>query len=149
MTPEEERNLALSVAYNAHKTQYDKSGKPYILHPLRVALSFDELELQTVSLLHDVVEDTVVSLDNLNAMGFSSQTIAAVDAISRREGEKYADYVERVCGNLLACFVKLEDLTDNMSPARREGVNESMMKRYEQTREKITQHLQQWEIKRS
>lgn len=112
-------NEAIVVATWAHVTQVDKAGQPYILHPLRVMLSMDTDEERMVAALHDVVEDTDVTLAKLRQAGFAEDVTSAVDALTRRDGEPYMpDYIDRVAANPLARKVKLADLADNLSPSR-------------------------------
>jgi hypothetical protein len=104
---------ALQIAARAHEGQRDKEGLPYILHALRVMLAVQSEEAQTVAVLHDVVEDTPVTLDDLRAAGFSEAVLAAVECVTHRKGQPYADYVVRCKGNAVARSVKLADLGDN------------------------------------
>jgi (p)ppGpp synthase/HD superfamily hydrolase len=115
-------SCAVELAHIAHEGQFDKIGAPYISHPERVAagVAADGLgaDVQSVAWLHDVVEDTWVTLDDLRWMGFSERIVDAVDAISKRKGEKFADYYERVKANPMALAVKWHDVADNASPER-------------------------------
>src|SRR5262249_4502226 len=104
---------ALQIAARAHEGQRDKEGLPYILHALRVMLAVQGEEAQTVAVLHDVVEDTPVTLDDLRAAGFSEAVLAAVACVTHRKGQPYADYVVGCKGNAVARPVKLADLGDN------------------------------------
>lgn len=114
---------AILIATRAHRTMVDRAGKPYILHPLRVMLRMDTETERIVAVLHDVVEDTWVTLDYLrHERGFSDEVIEALDALTRREGEPYFDYILRVKANPLATKVKLADLADNLDPAREESL---------------------------
>lgn len=116
-------DLALGVAVAAHAGQTDKAGEPYIGHPRRVARILDRApgghsEDETVlAYLHDVVEDTAVSLETLAAF-FPPSILDALDAISHRIGESRADYYARVKANPLALNVKLADIADNTDPHR-------------------------------
>jgi len=86
----------------AHRGQVDKNGKPYILHALRVMLRQEDETAQIVGVLHDVVEDTSVTLDDLRAAGFSRQVCEAVDCLTRRPDESYEAMISRVLANPLA-----------------------------------------------
>lgn len=112
---------AIEIAARAHEGQQDKSGEPYISHPLRVALSFirtgDE-KRAIIAVLHDVIEDSATTAADLNAEGFAPDIVGAVVALSRREGEVYADFVTRAGTNDLARAVKLADLKDNLDRTR-------------------------------
>ena len=109
------------VATAAHAGQVDKGGAPYIEHPAFVAdrvrwLGGDEVAV-AVAWLHDVVEDTRFTLDAL-AVVFPESVVEAVDALTRRDGEPYFDYVERARGNEAACLVKISDLEHNLDESR-------------------------------
>ena len=109
---------ALQIAAKAHEGQRDKEGLPYILHPLRAMLRVEGEEAQIVAVLHDVIEDTSVTADDLRHAGFSEQIVAAVLCVTHRKGEPYADYVVRCKANDVARRVKLADLADNTRPDR-------------------------------
>jgi (p)ppGpp synthase/HD superfamily hydrolase len=104
---------ALQIAAQAHEGQKDKEGLPYILHPLRVMGRVEGEEAQIVAILHDVVEDTPVTLDDLRRAGFSEPVLAAVRCVTHQKDEPYADYVVGCKGNATARQVKLADLADN------------------------------------
>src|SRR3712207_2770049 len=88
---------AIAIAASAHADQIDKSGHPYILHPIRVMQRVSEhgLAVQIVAVLHDVVEDTAVTLDELRQLGFTEEVLEGVDAMTRRDAEDYYAYIER------------------------------------------------------
>jgi len=111
-------DLARSIATKAHEHQIDKSGQPYIGHPVRVAerVRGDDAA-EVVAWLHDVVEDTNVTLDDLRAH-FSDVIVDAVDAMSKRNAEPIDDYYARVMANPVARAVKLADIADNTDPRR-------------------------------
>ena len=118
---------AIIVAATAHGEAKDKAGMPYIFHPLRVLeaarfLGLDE-ESQVIAVLHDVVEDTNVTLADLRRMGFPETVISGVDALTRRYDhpnyETYFQFVERASMNNRARRVKMLDNADNMRPERR------------------------------
>jgi hypothetical protein len=104
---------ALQIAAKAHEGQKEKAGQPYILHPLRVMMAVEGEEAQIVGVLHDVIEDTAVSADDLRRAGFGEQVVAAVLCVTHRKDEPYADYVVRCKANEVARRVKLADLADN------------------------------------
>ena len=108
---------AKRLATQMHEGQTDKAGLPYVTHPQRVALRLTTPEAQVVGWLHDTVEDTGLSLSEIEAR-FGPQTAAAVDAISRRDGESWDDYLDRVKRNPLAREVKISDLIDNSNLSR-------------------------------
>jgi (p)ppGpp synthase/HD superfamily hydrolase len=109
---------ALQIASKAHEGQKEKDGLPYILHPLRVMNSVEGEEAKIVAILHDVIEDTSVTEDDLRREGFDESIIAAVLYVTHRKDESYADYVVRCKANDTARRVKLADLEDNTRPTR-------------------------------
>ena len=108
---------AMALATRAHEGQLDKAGNPYITHPQRVAARLETPEARVVGWLHDTVEDTPLTVADIEAR-FGPETAAAVDAISRREGEDWEDYIDRVAANPLARQVKISDLIDNSNLGR-------------------------------
>ena len=108
---------AKALATRAHEGQTDKAGLPYITHPQRVASRLHTPEEQVVGWLHDTVEDTEVTLSTIESQ-FGPETTAAVDAISRREGETWSEYLDRVQENPVARAVKISDLIDNSNLGR-------------------------------
>jgi (p)ppGpp synthase/HD superfamily hydrolase len=111
-------DAAVTLACRIHTGQVDKSGKPYILHPLRLMLRFETLDEQVVSVLHDVVEDGNVTLDELRQLGLSEHVIHAIDCLSKRPGEAYEDFIVRIRPEELARKVKIEDIRDNLNLTR-------------------------------
>ena len=98
---------AINIAAKAHQGQADKGGNPYILHPLRVMFS-RKTEIERIcAVLHDVIEDTDITLVDLRNEGFSEEVIAAIDALTKRNGESYDDFIQRVIKNKIAARVKL------------------------------------------
>jgi len=126
---------ALRIAVDAHAGQTDNAGSPYILHVLQVVMGCrPDLEAMTVAALHDVVEDSPVTLADLRNQGFPQGVLEAVDAISRRDGETYEDYIERVAKVPLARRVKRPDLEHNMDVRRLAHVTPSDAARLERYR---------------
>jgi (p)ppGpp synthase/HD superfamily hydrolase len=109
---------AIAIAAMAHEGQVDKGGAPYILHPLQVMLRLQDPEARTVAVLHDVVEDSPVSLEDLRVQGFSEGVLSALEALTKREGEDYQAFVERAGRDPLARQVKLADLAENSDLSR-------------------------------
>lgn len=128
---------AKEIAARAHRGQVDKAGKPYFGHPARVAASLESPEEKIVGYLHDVVEDTEVELDDLVREGFPPEIVAAVDAVTRRDGEDREDYYVRVLANRTALVVKIADMTDNMDESRIEAPTEKDKKRMERYRKTL------------
>ena len=122
---------AMILAAKGHMGQLDKGGHPYILHPVRVMLQCKTIEEKTVAMLHDLLEDTAYTADDLRREGFHEEVITAVVCLTKKEGEEYTDYVERICQNKLAARVKLADLTDNMDLNRLPGLTPKDFQRLE------------------
>jgi (p)ppGpp synthase/HD superfamily hydrolase len=109
---------AVAIAAVAHQKQVDKAGAPYILHPLRLMMRGQTPIEQIVAVLHDVIEDSDWTLEQLMAEGFPPEAIAALDCLTRRSHESYDEFIDRVLTNALAARVKRYDLEDNMTLTR-------------------------------
>ena len=109
---------AIQLAARAHAGQVDKAGQPYILHPLRVMLRLNGTEERIAAVLHDVVEDTEVTLEDLRTTGFSDAVVTAVEALTKRPGESRLDAAARAAENKIARAVKLADNAENMDLSR-------------------------------
>ncbi|MBR2778975.1 MAG: HD domain-containing protein [Firmicutes bacterium] len=109
---------ALEIAWKAHEGQKDKGGHPYIRHPLSVAGQLDTEEEIMTALLHDVVEDTDYTLNDLKREGFPPAVIEALQLLTHDPEVEYMDYVRRIRPNALARRVKLADLWHNSLPER-------------------------------
>lgn len=109
---------AIALAVEAHRGQREKAGKPYILHVLRVMFRCETETERIVAVLHDVVEDTGRSFDDLRKMGYSEEVLAALDCVTKRDGEEYQQFVARAASNPVAKRVKIADLEDNMDVRR-------------------------------
>ena len=121
---------AIEIATQAHHGQFDKSGKDYIGHPLRVMEMGKTEEEKIVGVLHDVVEDSDWTFEALEAEGFSQEIIAALKCVTKlSENENYDDFIERVKKNPLAVAVKINDLTDNMDIRRLPYLSDKDIKR--------------------
>ena len=108
---------AMVLAYNAHHGQFDKGGVPYIFHPIHLAEQMDDEISTCVALLHDTVEDTDVTLEQL-AAEFPREIVEAVDLLTHRDSVDYFDYVRAIKANPIAVKVKLADLAHNGDPKR-------------------------------
>jgi (p)ppGpp synthase/HD superfamily hydrolase len=131
---------AIELAVEHHKGQFDKAGKPYILHPLRVMMSVDKDDEKIVAVMHDIVEDTDITLDDLRNEGFSEQVISAIECVTKGEEEDYDSFIERISHNPLAIQVKLADINDNMDLSRLSNVTEKDLERvekYKKAKEKL------------
>jgi len=114
----------------AHEGQRDKSNVPYILHPMRVASRFlADSDQSVVAWLHDVLEDTDWTLEELQAEGLTQRQADALVAITKINHEPNVDYIARVKANDIATMVKLSDLADNSSPKRMANLDEATVAR--------------------
>lgn len=130
-TLEELLELAIKVATKAHKGQLDKGGNPYILHPTAVAASVEKTEEKIVAYLHDVCEDTEITFADLEEMGFTSEIVNSIRAITKQEGISYDEYLETVKADSNACEVKKADIKHNMDISRIKEPTEKDYKRVE------------------
>lgn len=122
---------ALMIAVQAHSGQTDKQGKPYILHPLAVASQLDSLELKTIALLHDAIEDSWVSKEFLLENGIPEELVEVIALLTKPKDMPYEDYLRRVKTNPMALAVKKADLAHNTSSERAEGLNDHRKAKYE------------------
>ena len=116
----------LVIATNAHAGQYDRGGKPYILHPLKVMhyLKSDDEELQVIALGHDVIEDTSVTYQDLRDAGFTDRIINGIRGLTKLPGQTYDEYKQQVFANRDSMLVKSSDLRHNSDIRRLKGVTE-------------------------
>lgn len=130
---------AIALAATAHAGQVDKAGAPYILHVLRVMLRLETAEERMAGVLHDVVEDTALTLDDLRSEGFPEAVVRAVESVTKREGESYEEFVERAKADPVARNVKLADLADNSDRSRLREIGPKEEARLEKYRRAIAQ----------
>lgn len=104
---------AIEIAACAHAGVRDKQGEAYILHPIRVMMGVESEEAKIVAVLHDVVEDTAISLETLAGEGFGEQVLEALSRVTHEESQSYAEYVIGCHSNPIARQVKVSDLRDN------------------------------------
>lgn len=123
--------LALKIATEAHKGQVDKAGVPYINHPLTVASLVETEEEKIVALLHDTIEDTNITEQDLLNYGFSNKIVEAVKLLTHNKNVPYMDYVAKIKDNELARKVKIADLTHNSDLSRLKEITDKDKKRYE------------------
>ena len=128
---------AIRIAVEAHRGQKDRAGAPYILHPLRMMFRMQTDAERMVAVLHDVVEDTDWTLDDLRGRGFAEEVVAAVDHLTRRDDESYEEFVERAGRHPIARRVKIADLEDNMDIRRTGEVTEK-------DTERLTKYHRAW-----
>ncbi|MFJ4248189.1 HD domain-containing protein [Pseudomonas sp. NPDC089741] len=129
---------AIAIAAKAHAGQVDKGGAPYILHPLKVMLRMTTLEERIVAVLHDVVEDCAISLDDLRKEGFSEEVLSAIESVTKVPGESYEDFVDRAAQNPLGRVVKLADLEENSDLSRIASPSWEDLERIEKYRRAIS-----------
>ena len=120
---------ALKLSFEAHKDQLDKSGMPYVFHPFHLAEQMETEEETIVALLHDVVEDSDYSFEDIKGMGFSDDGVEASGLMTHNEAVPYMDYVAKIKSNPLAAAVKLKDLLHNSDLSRVETVDVKAIKR--------------------
>lgn len=130
---------ATLIAFNAHENQTDKAGKEYFSHPYRVAMRvFSETssdELASAAMLHDVIEDTPITTDDLLKEGIHERIVEIVDTLTKRRGEEYICYLARIIVDEDAKRIKIADLLDNLREDRLcllpEDVREKLEKKYQ------------------
>ena len=128
---------AIEIAAKFHSGQVDKAGQPYVLHPLRLMFAVRTPQERMAAVLHDVVEDTDMTLADLAHEGFSQEVVAAVQALTKLTGESRIDAAHRAAADPIARAVKLADVTDNMDLLRIADPSErdfARLKEYEQVR---------------
>ena len=128
---------AYKIAKKAHLGQVDKAGEDYIKHPEKVASFVKTDEEKAVAYLHDVIEDTELTLEDLNKYDFSKEVLEAVDIITKKRGEDYQSYLHSVKKNKLARAVKLADLRHNSDLTRLTKVTEKDIERKEKYQKAI------------
>lgn len=120
---------AMKISFEAHKNQTDKNGMPYIYHPIHLAEQMSDEAMICVALLHDVVEDTNITLKHLENEGFSSEIISAIKLMTHDDDVPYMDYVSEIKKNPIASAVKLADLRHNSDLSRLDVIDEKALKR--------------------
>ena len=115
---------AMKLCIQAHKNQTDKSGIPYIFHPIHLAEQMTDEDTTVVALLHDVVEDTDYTLEDLASMGFHHRVLEALKLMTHEKAVPYMEYVEQIKGNPIAKAVKLADLAHNSDLTRLNTIDE-------------------------
>lgn len=132
-------DLAHSMVFaeECHRGQVDRNGTKYILHPLQVMSRMETETEKIVAVLHDIVEDTPVTLQDLWQKGYSEEIVEAINCLTRREGETYEEFIGRCKQNPIAQKVKIADLEDNMDIRRLDMLTESDM-------ERLNRYLRAW-----
>ena len=133
----EKTKRALRLMFEAHKDQTDKSGMPYVFHPFHLAEQMTDEATTVAALLHDVAEDTAVTLDELRGMGFGDDVCDALALLTHDERVPYMDYVAAIRQNPIARAVKLADLKHNSDLTRLDAVDEKALARVEKYKKAI------------
>jgi len=137
-------DTALQIAAQAHAGQKRRNGEPYILHPLRVMARVHTEEQKIVAVLHDVLEDTSWTAEQLKERGFPPHILHALDCVTKRHGERYEDFVTRSASDPLALRVKVADLEDNMDVARLPEItpkDQERLQKYHAAHRRLSAHL--------
>nr|WP_205127954.1 GTP pyrophosphokinase [Paenibacillus amylolyticus] len=129
--------LAISVALQAHKGQLDKGGHPYILHPLAVMNRVESMEEKIVAVLHDVIEDSEVTIEELRGLGFSEEILTAIQLLTRSTEDSYEEFIEKTTTNRVARNVKIADIKENMDISRIKNPTEEDVHRLEKYRKAL------------
>ena len=130
-------SMAMKVCFDAHKEQLDKSGIPYVFHPFHLAEQMKDEISACVALLHDVVEDTDITIADLRNMGFPEKVLSAVQTMTHERDVPYFDYIEKIKTNPVSIKVKLADLRHNSDPSRCETIDSRMEERFEKYKKAI------------
>lgn len=128
---------AIKLMFEAHREQTDKSGLPYVFHPFHLAERMKDEATTVTALLHDVVEDTDYTIEDIEAMGFGKDICDALRLLKHDKSVPYMDYVRRIKENPIAATVKLADLRHNSDLSRLDSVDEEDQERVEKYREAI------------
>ncbi|MBR6551368.1 MAG: HD domain-containing protein [Clostridia bacterium] len=128
---------ALKLCFEAHKEQKDKSGMPYVFHPFHLAEQMTDEATTVVALLHDVVEDTNTTFEDLEKQGFDEEIISALKLLTHNDDTPYMDYVAEIKNNKIATAVKLADLRHNSDLTRLDVVDEKALKRKENMKRQL------------
>ena len=128
---------AMKISFEAHKEQTDKNGMPYIYHPIHLAEQMQDEATVCVALLHDVAEDTDITLEDLKQEGFSSEIMDALRLMTHDDAVPYMDYVRKIKENPIATAVKLADLKHNSDLTRLDVVDDAALTRAEKYKKAI------------
>ena len=130
---------ALRIAIKAHEGQKDKSGREYIMHPIRVSERCSDIRAKIVALLHDTIEDTGITVDYLREQGFHEDITNGILSVTKRDGESYEDFVRRASKNEIGRIVKKADLEDNMDIRRLREITDKDV-------ERLRKYLKAWQF---
>lgn len=133
LTNQEMLAKAIKMASEIFENTFDKGGEPYIMHCIRVMQNTGSLdnEIRTIAILHDVLEDTILSYEDLSSMGFSKRVCDAVETLTHKKAEGYSEYIKRISLNHDAIIVKRADLKDNSDITRLKGLRKKDFDRME------------------
>ena len=134
----ENTKKAIAIMFEKHKEQFDKANVPYIFHPWYVAEQMDDEDSTIVALLHDVLEDTDTTVEELKTYGFNENIVEALILLNHDENIPYFEYIENVSTNKLATKVKLKDLEHNSDLTRLETITDDDIKRFKKYHKSIT-----------
>ncbi|WP_222128611.1 GTP pyrophosphokinase [Paenibacillus xylanexedens] len=129
--------LAISIALQAHKGQRDKGEHPYILHPLAVMNRVESMEEKIVAVLHDVIEDSEVTIEELRGLGFSEEILTAIQLLTRSTEDSYEEFIEKTTTNRTARKVKIADIQENMNISRIKNPTQEDVHRLEKYRKAL------------
>ncbi len=132
-----ETKKALKLCFEAHKDQVDKAGIPYVFHPFHLAEQMQDENTTVVALLHDVVEDTDYTVQDLKDMGFSSEIVNAVVVMTHKDEIPYMEYIKAIKSNPIATEVKKADLAHNSDLSRLDIIDDRAVERKEKYKEAI------------
>lgn len=124
-----ETKKALKLCFEVHKNRLDKGGMPYVFHPFYIAVQMQDEVTTVVALLHDVIEDSDYTLEDLLKMGFSAEVTEAITLLTHKKGVPYMQYIEELKSNPIARLVKLADLKHNSDTSRLDIVDKTTIKR--------------------
>lgn len=141
---------AMLIAAQAHLNQKDRGRKAYILHPIRVAMRLrtDDEELMCIAILHDAVEDSELTFEDLRDYGFSDRVVNALQLLTHEKGVPYFEYIENMQNNRDALRVKREDLRDNSDVTRMKGLRDKdfqRMEKYHRAYTMISEYLENFD----
>ena len=142
---------SLGIITNLFNDKLDKGNSPYVLHLLKVYQGVNTNEEKIVALLHDVLENTDTTMDDLKELGYSKEIIDTIVVLTKKKGEDYRDYIERIInsGDKIAMNVKLSDLKCNMDIKKIKNPTtndyERIHKRYEPAYDRILNKLNEME----
>nr|WP_222592231.1 GTP pyrophosphokinase [Paenibacillus xylanexedens] len=128
---------AIFVALQAHKRQLDKGGHAYILHPLAVMNRVESMEEKIVAVLHDVIEDSEVTIEELRGLGFSEEILTAIQLLTRSTEDSYEEFIENTTTNRTARNVKIADIKENMNISRIKNPTQEDYNRLEKYRKAL------------